>query len=960
MKRDVPIKEKAILEQLYSIMRKDIAALKEPKVDCSGMLRATEVFDENKQSFSFVTERIVCSLADILHHFDGIPAGVTDAQKYLDRGGTLSEVEISRGLLNITEALQFMHHIQKKLHCAVCPENIVIVPGGQWKLCGFGHCLQMSGEEFRTASPYFISPLNSASVIRLEPDLRYSAGEMTFGGYNPTSARMVGPAADTFSLGVVIYEMYRYCIHFAQHGRSNQNLIPVTNNAVPGHAHALENSLQQLDLSCVPDTMQTLMKKVLMSTPESRAVAIEIINHPAFSSGTLAVLRAIDTLGSKDIGTQASQLNTLPGLLVHCPPRLLEGAVLLTVSKLCVQSPGLWVYSLPLHVFIAERISVQSYQEVAGPHIKEGLSVTSPEQTMQAFLKNIGHLQRQFDVSFFKENVVGTLIKNALDKKGTGQLMALHILCEDNVRSKLDVQCLTEDVLPRVCREACKSTDIAVKMKALFFMALVSSALDDEYLTKNFVPSLSYILQNDRTSMVTMCVLGVYRAMASTGPDSIANAVLPALAPLLAEKNLNASQFEILVHTYYTMTKKLISLRTNQLGVDMIGPEIADTKIISDQELFSTALNVPPSLQEKPSSSMPGAPDMSGGARGLALPGTSSGGSGGLLLPGASSGTPQRSNSDSDGLAPPSYTPSLPSPPSYAPTPPPVANPPPVYGASNSSSLDSFYGEKPQPSGIDLIGASTLSSSSSNIGSTLSSFNAAAVAASKNEDEGKSRKSWFGFGGKNKEPEKAPTTYQPPSMGLPSAASSSSSNGGANANIDMGDFMASFAKSATTSASPMTTSAPTSFTDSNLASSTAALQAQIQQTQSQIAQLSGSSNNIGMMPAQSGYQPPMMNNMSGSMQGMNTLGGMTTGGMSMQQQQQQPLYGNAGGYGQYSQQQYSSSMYAQQQQAYQPPQMSATNAGLFAGLQQQPMQQQQQPPIMQQNKGQEDPFAFLS
>ena len=70
-----------------------------------------------------------------------------------------------------------------------------------------------------------------------------------------------------------------------------------------------------------------------------------------------------------------------------------------------------------------------------------------------------------------------------------------------------------KDTLPRVCREACKSMDMAVKMKALLFMSLVSPVLDEEYLTKNFVPSLKYIIDNDRSSMVTMCVLGVYRAM---------------------------------------------------------------------------------------------------------------------------------------------------------------------------------------------------------------------------------------------------------------------------------------------------------------------------------------------------------------------------------------------------------------------------------------------------------------
>ena len=49
--------------------------------------------------------------------------------------------------------------------------------------------------------------------------------------------------------------------------------------------------------------------------------------------------------------------------------------------------------------------------------------------------------------------------------------------------------------------------------------------------------------------------------------DSLATSILPALSPLLAERNLGASQFEILVSTYYLLTQKVISLRCKELGV---------------------------------------------------------------------------------------------------------------------------------------------------------------------------------------------------------------------------------------------------------------------------------------------------------------------------------------------------------------------------------------------------------
>ena len=59
-------------------------------------------------------------------------------------------------------------------------------------------------------------------------------------------------------------------------------------------------------------------------------------------------------------------------------------------------------------------------------------------------MKHISHIQNQFDVQFFRLNVIGGLVKNSLDTKGPGQLMALHILCDDVVRAKLDLACLTE------------------------------------------------------------------------------------------------------------------------------------------------------------------------------------------------------------------------------------------------------------------------------------------------------------------------------------------------------------------------------------------------------------------------------------------------------------------------------------------------------------------------------------
>jgi hypothetical protein len=408
---------------------------------------------------------------------------------------------------------------------------------------------------------------------------------------------------------------------------------------------------------------------------------------------------------------------------------------------------------------VAERIPPASYILTAAPFVKEGLAVQQPTETMQAFLKNMGHILFRFDAQFFREHFVGKLLQNSLDKKLSNlQIMALHILCDEQVRSKLDPTVLKEDVLPRVCREACKSTDMAVKMKAMYFMSLVVRILDDTYLAANFIPSLKYILDNDRSSSTVMCVLGVYRAMTNMlSAETLSTAMIPALGPLMADKNLSASQFEILVHIFYTVTNNLVESRCRDLGSTKISPQSVESRSITDAELFSTALNVPQSL-------VPTAPTSSSSKQSvLQLPGSSNP----SLL--SSDGVSQSSFTSrplSDVIAPsyspapPSYTPAPPTPPSYAP------GPPPIVAQSVSANV---------------------------AGSSVEPYrSSSSLADAKISDASAQSSSWFSFS-KPKEAKAAP--YIPPVaplpiQSLPQTNLSQPQSLGSNAeNIDLDDFM---------------------------------------------------------------------------------------------------------------------------------------------------------------------------
>jgi serine/threonine protein kinase len=109
-----------------------------------------------------------------MSRFETVPSGAAHAD-FFENGRVVSEIEVSRGFLNLAEGLQYLHVVQRKLHLGINPESVVITAEGIWKLCSLGLSLGFQqGDQLRLPSPYFLKaePAAHASSIRLEPDLR--------------------------------------------------------------------------------------------------------------------------------------------------------------------------------------------------------------------------------------------------------------------------------------------------------------------------------------------------------------------------------------------------------------------------------------------------------------------------------------------------------------------------------------------------------------------------------------------------------------------------------------------------------------------------------------------------------------------------------------------------------------------------------------------------------------------
>ena len=231
----------------------------------------------------------MCSLADVINRFENIPNGLDIHFNHFDSLGVFSEIEISRGLLQLAEGLQYLHTVQKRLHLSINPENIVFTQAGSWKFCGLGFSLPYQEDEMRAASPYFLKAQPNAHIAIVEPNLSYAAPELTVGGLNHADIRFLNAATDMFSLGVTFFEIYQYNLYSRPNNKLHNNLIPVHNNNFTQQLASLEN-LSRIDLNSIPAPLRPLIVGLLQPEPRARVNANDLINNPYFVTGSLAVV----------------------------------------------------------------------------------------------------------------------------------------------------------------------------------------------------------------------------------------------------------------------------------------------------------------------------------------------------------------------------------------------------------------------------------------------------------------------------------------------------------------------------------------------------------------------------------------------------------------------------------------------------------------------------------------------
>ncbi|KAL8272108.1 hypothetical protein Esti_003951 [Eimeria stiedai] len=466
-----------------------------------------------------------------------------------------SLLEVKCGLLDLAEALSFLHRSARLLHLNIHPEAVFIDADGRWKLGGFFFAQQMQ-QDSDTANCSFSFRGVSAGVA-LCPPLMYTAPELPLG--HPVSA---SAAADVFSFSLLAAECLGASPHLLScrdgevelHQQQCHSLSPLRPSVFSadslfhqGAAAAAAETAAAAEAAAAEAGLLQLLSRGLSVAPEDRPPIEAFLSNSCLLSTETRALRFLSSLHEKQ---QQQQQQFLVGLLpllqqqqLLQQPRLLRLHVLeplLSSLKYATLLPAL----LPNVFFCLKKLNdVDYFREAAWPRMQPLL--TAKEIQVEAVVC----LVEEFRL----------LVENSTQQTKTNDLLPFLLKCLDiqaseiqraalvAVRESLNLFDYTTQrtlLLPRLLSLISNAETSAVRLEGLKGLATMVTALDRVAIEAQILPVIEQVTKADRSPAVCMQV-GLTLSSLSSGLSLPTNAekVLPIFFSLLFEDGLSLEEY---------------------------------------------------------------------------------------------------------------------------------------------------------------------------------------------------------------------------------------------------------------------------------------------------------------------------------------------------------------------------------------------------------------------------------
>ncbi|PWY93814.1 protein kinase Scy1 [Aspergillus sclerotioniger CBS 115572] len=581
----------------------NLARLRHPSV-----LQVLEpVEDTRNGGLMFATEQVTASLAGLLQ--------AKDAQDNTSRIGSRSsrymveepdgtrrrrdleidELEIQKGLLQVAKGLEFLHESAGLVHGNLNPEAIYINAKSDWKISGLGFAGPSGSAESRSTLP----PLALSEVLYQDPRLPQSV-QLNLDYTSPDFVldSNVTPAADLFSLGLIIVALYNSPHVSPLQTHSNVNTYKKLLGS-PSSTPSQGNNF--LSSGPIPkDVVSHVLPRLITRRPAQRLNAREFQQSQYFDNILVSTIRFLESLPAKNANEKSQFMRGLQRVLPEFPVSVLERKVL---GALLEETKDRELLPLILtNVFaILQRIpnARRTFPERVIPQLKEAFPTSKgalqerdskKDAGLMVVLENMNVVSDNCSGNEFKEEIL-PLIRLGLDSP-THSLVDGAIKCLPVILPVLDFSTVKNEVFPPIASTFSRTNSLAIKVRCLEAFAILcggsmegkeaieddlsgvsqkskpqsikSSILDKYTIQEKLVPSMKVI--KTKEPAVMMAALNVFRQIGMVADtDFLALEVLPILWSFSLGPLLDLRQFGEFMTLIKSVSSKIEREQTKKL-----------------------------------------------------------------------------------------------------------------------------------------------------------------------------------------------------------------------------------------------------------------------------------------------------------------------------------------------------------------------------------------------------------
>ncbi|RAL59190.1 hypothetical protein DID88_006645 [Monilinia fructigena] len=325
---------KRATEEVLERLKKEASSLARLRHPC--ILELVEPVEETRGGgLQFATETVTASLSGLLQEKDeqeraGGIGGRTSRYITEDSEGgrrrrevEIDELEIQKGLLQISKALEFLHDNAGLVHGNLTPDAVFVNAKSDWKISG----LSFSSPPENSTKASSVQPINLSEVLNIDPRLPRSV-QINLDYCSPDFCldSNLNTGADMFSLGLLIVALY-----------NSPHTSPLeSNNSVSGYKRLFTSS------STIPSSSNSFLCKkplprdmtgevlprLITRRPAQRMTAKEFQQSAYFDNILISTIRFLDSLPAKTPNEKSQFLRGLSRVLPSFPKSVMEKKVL--------------------------------------------------------------------------------------------------------------------------------------------------------------------------------------------------------------------------------------------------------------------------------------------------------------------------------------------------------------------------------------------------------------------------------------------------------------------------------------------------------------------------------------------------------------------------------------------------------------------------------------------------------